>query len=202
MLYVGATCTAESAQIRTSLRAYVFAYPIGAAAFSPTLVLDFPLTYDRGPTNRDWQYWLNRISFNPDNFRGLNVRWAQPWLTDITFDRGDMILAFRDRNGDLFGIAGSGPDFNDDQNYTAVAQGDLLHACARPAGGWTLENNGLCGDITDSGHNNGQGPGGGEYYYQDFQDRPSHPHREETSWGSAGLSFRPRRRDGDCLRPG
>ena len=67
VLYVGAVCTAESTQNRSSLRAYVLAYPIGAAAFSPTPVLDFPLTYDRGPANRHWQYWLNRTTFNPTN---------------------------------------------------------------------------------------------------------------------------------------
>lgn len=181
VLYVGAVCSAESTQDRDSLRAYVLAYPTGAAAFRATPVLDFSLTYNRGSANRQWQYWLNRTTFNPSIFDQVNVRWAQPWLTGIAFDRGDMILALRDRNGDLFGIAGGGPDFNDRQNYTAIAYGDLLRACATSAGGWELEYNGSCGDIPTAGSDNGQGPGGGEYYYQDRQASSS---REETSWGS------------------
>ncbi len=181
VLYVGGVCTAESTQDRSSLRAYVLAYTISRAAFGATPVLEFPLTYDRDFIRRQWQYWLNRTTFNPDESLQRNGRWAQPWLTDIAFDRGDMILALRDRNGDLFGVAGSGPDLNDPQNYTASSQGDLLRACATPAGGWSLEDDGSCGGVTTSGRNNNQGPGGGEYYYQDHQVQPP---REETSWGS------------------
>ena len=182
VLYVGAVCSAESTQDRNSLRAYVLAYPLAAAAFRSAPVLDFPLTYDRGSANRQWRYWLNRTTFNPTNPQQESGSWAQPWLTDITFDRGDMILALRDRNGDLFGIAGGSPDFNSSQNFTAVARGDLLRACANAAGGWTLEDDGFCGGITTAGQNNNEGPGGGEYYDEDHQAKRS---IEETSWGSA-----------------
>ena len=179
VLYVGAVCTAESTQDRSSLRAYVLAYASGA--FRPTPAFDFALTYDRGPASRQWQYWLNRTNFNrTDPLQGA-ARWAQPWLTGIAFDHGDMILALRDRTGDQFGIATSGPDPLDPTNYVAYAQGDLLRACAAAGGGWSLENNGSCGGITTGGFDNGQGPGGGEYYYQ---DRQAQPLREETSWGS------------------
>ena len=183
VLYVGAVCSAESTQIRSNLRAYVLAYPIGVAAFRSAPVLEFLLTYDRGKNERQWRYWLNRTTFNPTNPQQESGSWAQPWLTDITFDRGDMILALRDRNGDLFGIAGGSPDFSSPQNFTAVARGDLLRACANGAGGWNLEDNGKCGGgVSTDGRNNNQGPGGGEYYYQDHQAQPS---IEETSWGSA-----------------
>ena len=179
VLYVGAVCTAESTLNRSSLRAYVLAYANGA--FRPTPAFDFALTYDRGPANRQWQYWLNRTSFNPTNPQQGTGRWAQPWLTDIAFDHGDMILALRDRTGDQFGIAAGGPDPLDPTNYTAFSQGDLLRACAAAGGGWSLEDDGACGGVTTAGANNGQGPGGGEYYYQ---DRQAQPLREETSWGS------------------
>ena len=109
-----------------------------------------------------------------------------------------MILALRDRNGDLFGIAGGGPDFNDSQNYTAIAQGDLLRACANAAGGWTLEDNGSCGGVTTAGRNNNQGPGGGEYYYQDHQAQPL---TRRDLLGQRRPASRPRRRGGDRLRP-
>ena len=179
VLYVGAVCTAESTLDRSSLRAYVLAYANGA--FRPTPAFDFALTYDRGPATRQWQYWLNRTSFNPTDPLQSSGRWAQPWLTGIAFDHGDMILALRDRTGDQFGIAAGGPDPADPTNYTAFSPGDLLRACATAGGGWSLENNGSCGGMTTAGLNNGQGPGGGEYYYQ---DRQAQPVREETSWGS------------------
>jgi hypothetical protein len=179
VLYVGAVCTAESTLNRSSLRAYVLAYANGA--FRPTPAFDFALTYDRGPATRQWQYWLNRTTFNRTNPLQSAGRWAQPWLTDIAFDHGDMILALRDRTGDQFGIAAGGPDPLDPTNDTAFSQGDLLRACAAAGGGWSLENDGSCGGITTAGIRNGQGPGGGEYYYQ---DRQAQPVREETSWGS------------------
>ncbi|MFN8464049.1 MAG: SdrD B-like domain-containing protein [Caldilineaceae bacterium] len=179
VLYVGAVCTAESTQNRSNLRAYVLAYANGA--FRPTPAFDFTLIYNRGLASRQWQYWLNRTSFNPTDPLQSTARWAQPWLTGIAFDHGDMILTVRDRTGDQFGVATGGPDPLDPTNYNAFSQGDLLRACAVAGGGWSLESNGTCGAVTTAGTNNGQGPGGGEYYYQ---DRQAQPLREETSWGS------------------
>ena len=185
VVYVGAVCTAESTRNRSNLRAYVYAYTPGAGGaagtFAAAPVLEFALTYNRGAANRQWQYWLNRTTFNRNDPLQSTGRWAQPWLTDIAFDRGAMILALRDRNGDLFGAAAGGPDPADPVNYTVVAQGDLLRACPAPGGGWILEANGACGGAATAGAGNGQGPGGGEFYYQDLQ---ANPVREETSWAA------------------
>ena len=90
------------------MHAYIYAY--ADRAFVTTPALDFPLTYTRG-SNLDWAYWLNKQTFNPNNqqdTRQKDGKWAQPWLTDITFDHGDMILALRDRNADQFGTAAGG----------------------------------------------------------------------------------------------
>ncbi|MCX6044662.1 MAG: SpaA isopeptide-forming pilin-related protein [Chloroflexi bacterium] len=179
VVYLGLVCSAESSQDRTKLRAYVYAYANGAFAATPTL--DIPLTYDRGASNLQWQYWLNRTTFNKNNPTQAGGKWAQPWLTDITFDHGDMILGFRDRNGDLFGTVAGGPDPADTQNYSSIARGDILRACANGNGGWSLESNGQCGAITTAGANTGEGPGGGEYYFQDHQVSPMH---NETSLGA------------------
>jgi len=179
VVYVGLVCSAESTQNVNHLRAYVYAYANGAFKSAPTL--EFPLTYDRGATNLNWAYWLNRSTFNPTDSRQKAGKWAQPWLTDISFDQGDMILALRDRDGDLFGTVAGGPDPNDSNNYSAVARGDILRACATGNGQWALEANGQCGSFTTGGKGNGQGPGGGEYYFQDEQRDPFH---HETSLGS------------------
>ncbi len=178
-LYVGAVCSGESVTNREALRAYIFLYINGA--FVTTPILDFSLLYDRGATNLQWQYWLNRTTFNPNNVIQADGKWAQPWLTDIVFDHGDMILALRDRDGDLFGSVAGGPDPADSRNYSAKARGDILRACRNGSGGWALETNGTCGGVTTGGASDGQGPGGGEYYYQDEQVSPTH---QETSFGA------------------
>ncbi|MBX3011815.1 MAG: hypothetical protein KF832_09935 [Caldilineaceae bacterium] len=178
-VYVGMVCSAESTQLAANLRGYVYVFADGA--FAPTPVLDFPLTYNRGASNLQWQYWLNRTSFNRNNALQAGGKWAQPWLTDIVFDGEDMILGLRDRNSDQFGTVAGGPDPADPTNYTAFARGDILRACATGSGTWQLESNGTCGAATTVGLNNGQGPGGGEYYFQDQQFEPAH---SETSLGA------------------
>jgi hypothetical protein len=89
-------------------------------------------------------------------------------LTGIAFDRGDMILALRDRFGDQTGYNVPTPDYSRYSN--GIPSGDILRACLTtpedPSGGWILEKNASCGGIQTAGGNNARGPGGGEYYYQ------------------------------------
>lgn len=182
-VYVGAVCSGESTRNRDSLFAYVLAYANGAFAATPAL--EFPLTYDRGGASFQWQYWLNRTSFNPTDPIQADGKWAQPWVSDIVFDNGDMILGLRDRDGDLLGSVARGPDPSTTQNYSAKARGDVLRACANGSGGWTLESNGACGGNTTGGAGNGEGPGGGEYYFQDRQlNSVGAVAHNETNYGS------------------
>ncbi len=177
-VYVGMVCSAESTQNRANLRAYVYTFTGGA--FSATPVLEADLTYNRGSGNLQWQYWLNRTSFNRNDVNQAGGKWAQPSLADIVFDGNAMILGLRDRNADQFGTVAGGPDPSDPANYTAFSRGDILRACANGSGGWQLESNGSCGGVTTPGAGNGQGPGGGEYYYRDQQFIPAH---SETTLG-------------------
>ena len=96
----------------------------------------------------------------------------------LAFDRGNLILGIRDRFGDQsaadYPVAGGG-------TLEGVIAGDILRACGDPVGGWTLEANGSCGGVTTAGSGNAQGPGGGEYYFQDrFTTGTGH---QETSNG-------------------
>ncbi len=177
-VYVGMVCSGESNSDRSQLRAYVYAFVQGTFAASPALEID--LTYDRGSSNLQWQYWLNRTTFNRTNTIQGGGKWAQPWLTDIVFDGNDMILGLRDRNADQFGSVAGGPDPSDSATYTAFSRGDVLRACANGNGSWQVETNGACGGSMTAGAGNGQGPGGGEYYFQDQQVDPLH---SETSLG-------------------
>jgi uncharacterized repeat protein (TIGR01451 family) len=182
-VYVGLTCTAESTQNAAQLAAYVYRADPETLAFSALPVFQAPLNYPRRcadgsnavpPDTPDcisalWKPWVptfNNIGVGPDNSQLLRLIYPQPWLTDIDFDQGNMILSIRDRLGDQGGLA-SVDDPNSNTFYYAVAAGDILRACGNPATGWGLENNASCGGVTTAGANNGQGPGGGEYYYED-----------------------------------
>lgn len=141
-IYVGAVCSGESVTNRNYLQAFVWSFD--GAAF--TLVATNNLTFTRKLTssaNVLWDYWAT-----VDNV----INRAAPMLTDIEFDRGDMLLGIRDRYGDQVFT----PDF-----YRGY--GDIMRAC--PSGPtWTFESNGACGGVTTGGAGNGSGNGGGEFY--------------------------------------
>ena len=139
------------------------------------------------------------------------IIYPQPILSDIEFDtNGDLILGFMDRLGHQAGNANyatSNPwanppggtvilyDMNNgyaQSNATFVANavfegvsaGDVLRACRTGGGGFILENNATCGSLTTGGIASApaQGPGGGEYYWQDMYpastDKDSGTHNE------------------------
>ncbi|WP_175489318.1 SdrD B-like domain-containing protein [Neolewinella agarilytica] len=165
---------------RSDLRAYV--YKLSDGTFNE--VLDFSLDYTREPpdqyngscnTSDGWFPWvqsnevpLSCVFFNPTNVIG----YPQPLLTDIEFtDSGDMILGFLDRTGLQIGNGNYGPTGT--TLYGLASSGDILHACADGAGGFTLESP-ECANVnghflnSDSGEYNAFPDGHGEYYGGDF----------------------------------
>ncbi len=184
LIYVGAVCSAESTITAsalqgdpTKLEAYVFVYTPGTG-FTNTPIFEAPLNYTRHCSNGAfnnvatctttasalWRAW------QPDSTKAYAVGnysdYPQPMLSGIAFDNGDLILGLRDRYGDQTGHSVPGlPD--------GITGGDTLRACLNTAGdlssGWTLEDNGVCGSTTiAAGQNNAKGPGGGQYYYQQY----------------------------------
>ena len=107
-LYHGLVNSAETSGAEADLRAYVYESDLDGSNMS--LVNDFDLAFDRGLVDdgagveAKWQVWSNAFcpTMLPDNSReGWNIC-PQPILSDIEFaDNGDMILGFRDRNGDM-----------------------------------------------------------------------------------------------------
>lgn len=121
------------------------------------------------------------------------IAYPEPWLTDIEFNLdGAMMLGLRDRFPDQHGF--NSPDPLESLStatyylyagatstqpprivvpqdhvvlYSADGAGDLLRACPTPGGGWALENNASCSSGPTGGAGNGQGPGGGSYFYHD-----------------------------------
>jgi uncharacterized repeat protein (TIGR01451 family) len=168
-IYVGMVCTAQSTQITSQLRAFVYAFNPATVAF--TQVANFALDYPRLCVSNDgslcapgawrpWKWAPPGIFYPPFT----HYYYPQPMLTDIELDEsGFMIIGLRDRFGDQSGndngIAPAG-------NAEGVSGGDALRLEPVP-GGFQIENNGTSGGITTGGANNGDGPGGGQYYYQD-----------------------------------
>lgn len=183
-VFVGGVCDALNSQNPADLKATVYRLDTGTGTF--TDVLDAPLDYQKGHVyegacsgQRGWFGWLPDNIFPPICDPGDRIlAYPQPLLTDIDFaaDRS-MLLGFRDRLGDQVG----------QDNYTltgtnlvnGVSAGDVLRA-ARSGNGYTLEANGSVAGLTSAGAGNNEGPGGGEFYYQ---DNFGYGHRE-TSMGS------------------
>ncbi|MEL6268239.1 MAG: SdrD B-like domain-containing protein, partial [Chloroflexota bacterium] len=180
------------------LRAYVFAYDPGVG-WQANPVAEFDLNYPRGdastdPPNTlvgDWSSWtlstdgvIDGDDFRPEMPFGKQQGRAQPLLSDIEFDeRGFMIVGLMDRNGhqtgNAEGAAGAGP-------VEGISAGDTLRLIpdnqTLPTG-WTLENAGSDGTSTGSATNS-EGPGGGEFY---FEDAFGTTHDEVTLGGLALL---------------
>jgi hypothetical protein len=183
----------------TKLFAYVFAYTPGSG-FTAAPVFQTSLNYTRHCAN-DTQYAdctasgsANLNVGNPSNWNpwhtgfigyrdlGHNATttatvYPQPILSSIQFDNGNLVLGLRDRFGDQGGHVTTLTPDGSRQLYSITA-GDALRACLNTPGtfssGWTLENNATCGGITTAGANNTRlGPGGGQYYYQNFLS-PNH----------------------------
>lgn len=181
-LFVGLTCTAESTVTgaapngdASKLAAYVYTVDPATLAFSAQPVFQAALNYPRGCADSAqlgvgncfsaaWRPWSKVFRTIGTDGRGIL---PQPWLTDIAFDRGNLILGLRDRSGDQFGNFTLDDPSSSTRIY-GVSAGDTLRASGNLANGWTLESNSRSGGTGAGPQNNGQGPGGGEFYYQDF----------------------------------
>ena len=143
---------------------------------------------------------------------GKQIIYPQPILSDIEFDRdGSLILGLVDRSAHQWGNNNYGPGSAGSPltisyinsatgavssttslaatfTYEGAAAGDLLRMCPDGLGGYTLESNASCGGVTTGGANSAtpQGPGGGEYYWQDMYTlgaKNSGTHNEITLGG-------------------
>jgi hypothetical protein len=198
-VWVGVTCTAETSQNQNDLKAHIMVLDNGA--FSP--VYNFPLTYTKGYAggqgglegNR-WYPWTS--TYQSISTNATFTVYPTPILSDIEFDMdGSMIVALMDRTGHQVGYVNHKPIMNDNSNVSAHTSGDIVRIC-NVAGTYQIEQNGLCpGAVAqansadgskNSGTNNGQGIGGGEYYWGEtwaFNPwDPSAGFHQETAFGS------------------
>lgn len=187
-LYIGMVCTAQSTSTLSDLRAYVYTADPTTLAFSSSPVLQTALNYPRGMANdgtgndADWEAW--RTTFGGNIHATDIIVHPQPWLTSLSFETDNMILGLRDRIGDQ---VGNGTQSNPANStlYVPRTAGDTLRACGDPTSGWTLESNGRCGGSGSAPQGTGQGPGNGEFYYQDDFSSPANSanYHDEVSLG-------------------
>lgn len=222
LLYVGGVCTGETGGTAADLQAYVYSFNPATNSFSASPVIQFSLNYYRQcinigtggvglPTCKPgiprpfaaWHPWTDTYGTIVDiNGAGANDTYSNstgnggypmPMLSDIVFDGNDMILGFRDRNGDMIGNNDPGPtQTQTSPTLNTTGAGDILRASPNSSGGWTIENNsqsnpaGIFGP--GPGQDDGQGPpngctaatatGCGEFYSGD-----NHNNHDETTIG-------------------
>ncbi|MDQ3141508.1 MAG: hypothetical protein M3Q56_04595 [Bacteroidota bacterium] len=158
-LYIGVTCTAEGSENEIDFYFHIYEMDLLSRTFNLILSTDFGRAY-----------WLTHPA---DNHKLVSQ-----WLTDIDFsDAGHMILAIADRNGHSFCQPGS---------YLTNQFGDILMAW-KDNGVWKLENKAKVGLFTGSGLNNIEGPGGGEFFGEDYWVVGPSLHPEVSMGGVAVL---------------
>ena len=196
-VYVGIVSDAQASQKADDLVAFVYAIEAddkdpATAVFEE--VTRFSLNYPRGVLDYKISGWF---PWTDDYLKALVVEqpgwliYPQPVLSDIEFDTdGSMIVALMDRTGHQ---SGDGQLYRPHSNtalYTirGLSGGDVVRL-SKDADGYHLEQNGQSGSRVSLGRGNGQGPGGGEFYYQDnFVHSEIEWHQED---GMGGLALVP-----------
>jgi hypothetical protein len=209
-VYVGAVCDAGSdtptaGTPNSNLNARVFAYDPATSSWSIVLgpiPLDFPrgkiidgVLGINGANTNLWYPWTNTyVDIEPAAAR--HWVYPQPILADLEFDvNGVLLLGLKDRHGDQSGTDNLRPD-GSGTGESGWAAGTVLKACWNyTTNQYVLESNGACGVIGDANRtvngngatSNGQGPGGDEFFYQDYEA----PAEFNQETGSAGLALLP-----------
>lgn len=180
-LYIGVVCTAETSQKKSDMKAAIYEFSPKTHVFRN--MFEFSLDYPRGSidatqgcdTITTWMPWTNVFPKQcnyplgaPDPVAAFAV-YPQAILSDIEFDDdGSLIVAFMDRLGLQTGQNQPGIAVNDTLNYYGFMSGDMLRAQYNANGTYTLENNARSGSLVGCGENTGAGPGGGEFFCEDY----------------------------------
>ncbi|MCX6046059.1 MAG: carboxypeptidase regulatory-like domain-containing protein [Chloroflexi bacterium] len=195
LVYVGGVCSAEHNGTAADLDAYVLSFDPNqpAAGFSTVTKLD--LDYAKGCAWQQgqpgaygcqWNPWLSAWPTVFPGQGGDNLAWPQPILSDIEFDvDGSLILGF----GDRWFLQGGEPqppaNASDPVSHVVhvLNAGDILRVC-NVNGAFVQPGAAGCANKS----NNHQGPGNGEFYFED--DAPTgYTQTGENSQG--GLAFLP-----------
>lgn len=200
-LYVGVITDASlSGASRSDLKAYVYRFDLKENKFDASPIFSTSLDYRKGwvhskiPQSEYWESWsddwsaytTSELSLE-DTITTYRISYPQPILSAIEFDvDGSLILGLMDRTGHQTGRNQLGLSLSNDR-FSGYVGGDLLRAQFNAtAGTFTLESNGKSGSLISAGAGNSQGPGGGEFFFEeDFKDNFSDESiQQETFMGS------------------
>jgi hypothetical protein len=192
-VFVGVIHDAYKSQKVTDLKAVVYELDVNSGALKEvfSMSMDYPKGYPEvGYTSRrGWYPWTNdyKKGVVPES-NGLWAIYPQPILSDIEFDvDGSMVLGFMDRYGHQ---GATNAQTNNPSEYSLLESGGDIIRVALVKGKYVLESNAKAGNITTKGKGNNQGPGGGEYYFEDhFAVEKGRTVSEETA--SGGLAILP-----------
>jgi hypothetical protein len=189
-LYVGGVCSAQSTKQRSDLKAVVYTFSGGT--FSGP-VLTKSLDFQRGqafryrPNSNVWYPWSDSFGDTDDNDNSHQT-YPMPLLTDIGIENnGDLVLAFRDRHGDMAGYNLPAPD-GSGGNWETIAGGDLNRAC-RQAGGYAWEGTSGCPNNHTAGNGGLEPAEVVEYYPGEYYANPGFPLHMETAQGALALVY-------------
>jgi uncharacterized repeat protein (TIGR01451 family) len=159
-LFVGAVCSAQTANDRTKLRAYVWSV---SAAGVYSLVMNQALVSTTGINWAPFQPWTDAATVLESTSAS---HWTTPMLSDIEFDGSELIIGVRDRTNDQVPgddkIANSAPWWR--------PSGDIRRAC-------------LSGTMYILDGQTGCGTAGAEWYSQDLgSDDPAN--NDENGMGA------------------
>lgn len=190
-IFVGGVCDGETSQLKSDLSTII--YKKSGNTFSE--IANYSLDFDKGwASNADtcenysgWFAWTDNLP--PICATGFYI-YPQPIVSEFEFDiDGSIMVGYMDRTGHQLGYR-NWPTTGTSPIMTNVSGGDLLRV-DNNNGTYVLENNGTAGDLTTGGVGNAQGPGGGEFFFEDIFAGPSDnipgPPHAETSQG--GLAF-------------
>lgn len=193
--YIGVVCNAEVSGLKADLDFTI--YELDPITGSFTAKFTNTLNFLRGVANSfayngasrtGWFSWTDNWS---TLVQGTDmVTWPQPILSDLEFDTdGSIIMGFLDRAGLQCGWNNLSPTSTNNTLYVTMSGGDLLRAYKRSDCQWELESAGKEGPTSlkpaTGGATNNQGPGGGEFYYQEnYQNN-----HNEIALGGVGISF-------------
>lgn len=184
-LYLGAVCSGQSGTATTNrLRMYVLQADPSTLVINAAPLINQRFNYTRAEidpgASAAWNNWA--ATFTNLAAQG-NFVYPQPMVTDLDFDRGNIIISVRDRMGDQSGYFNQSNPGNTADLRKGITGGDIIRGCGA-VGSWTLESNGRCGGIGGAPQGSNEGLGGGEYYYQENYHPNGNPH-DEVANGAA-----------------
>ncbi|MBK8955017.1 MAG: HYR domain-containing protein [Saprospiraceae bacterium] len=138
-IYIGVTCTAETSNDKNDFAFHIYEFNLISKSFN----ILFSTTFAR-------EFWLS----NPGSQRPVSQ-----WLTNLTVVNDDyMIMGIADRTGHTYC----------DPIYPLTGEyGDILMLW-KNGNTWQLEHKGVAGSRTGNGINHYEGPGGGEFFGDDY----------------------------------